>query len=206
MACSIIIPVKPISEGKSRLAPALPPLERAELNRRLFTHVLEVAARAVGRSCVSVVTRDFEFQSLARGRGVRAVCERRPGQNAALHQAAGSAPADRPILALSADLPFLAADDLETMIGLGGQHDVVAARSADGGGTNALLMRRPLLMPYLFGPSSLAKHRHAAARRELTFQTIGTAGLGCDLDFPDQIESALTALAGSTALDQHHAA
>ena len=43
---SIVIPVKGLASGKSRLAVMLSPAERLALNRRLVEHVLETALEA----------------------------------------------------------------------------------------------------------------------------------------------------------------
>ena len=42
-AVAVLVPVKAFSEAKLRLAPALPPLGRAELARAMATHVLAAA-------------------------------------------------------------------------------------------------------------------------------------------------------------------
>lgn len=113
----IVVPVRSLTDGKRRLAPVLPPDERAALVRRLFLRTLEAAAAA--GPPVLVVSPDPAALALARGHGAAGLEEPRPiGLNHALGLAAREA-AGRgagALLVVSADLPDLEAADLRAML------------------------------------------------------------------------------------------
>ena len=67
------------------------------------------------------------------------------------------------VLSLSCDLPFLAADDLCTLITVAQKPNAVTtACDRAGTGTNALLISALGTIPYLCGPDSFARHCEAA--------------------------------------------
>lgn len=180
MTLRIVIPVRPLGEGKSRLGPALDPAARAALAERMFRHVLDVAQQF---GPTWVVSRDPVLLALS----AQPVSETGHGLNPALDQAAAALAGEGPVLALSADLPLLAPDDLAVMAALLDEADVIAAPDRAGTGTNALLLARPELIPYLFGEGSLAAHRAAARQRGLRFASCERAGLATDIDRPEDL-------------------
>ena len=180
MNIRIIIPVRPLDEGKSRLSNALEPAARAMLIERMFRHVLEIAGH-IGPTWV--ISRDPALLSLS----VRPVLEVGQGLNMALEQAASGLGGTDPVLALSADLPLLVPDELRAMVAMLNKADVVAAPDRAGRGTNALLFASPGLLPYRFGENSLAAHRTNADRQGLRFATANSLGLSSDIDRPEDL-------------------
>ena len=86
------------------------------------------------------------------------------------------------LLTISADLPLLAQEDIFALIQAAEDHQIVLASSSDGTGTNALLARPPLALPYLFGPNSLPAYIQAAQTSKLSYTLVQTAHLGLDID------------------------
>jgi 2-phospho-L-lactate guanylyltransferase len=185
----ILIPVRPFEEGKTRLATVLGPAERTALNRRFFDHVFGVACEAVGSARCIVVSRSAEVRDLAEAAGARAVVETGNDLNAALTQGAGEVPAGEAVLVLSTDLPGLGVDDVEAMIATGEWADVVIAADSTREGTNALLLRRVGLIPFLYGRSSFAAHSEAVKAGQM-LEHIDRLGLAMDVDTPDQLPQA----------------
>lgn len=183
MSLRIVIPVRAPERGKSRLAPALSGAERAALNRRFFDHVLGVALQVAPGRC-HVISRSPEMLARAEAAGAHPMVEWSEGLNPALEQAAAQLGGDASILSLSTDLPLLGEDDLQAMIAAGRCGPVVAAPDLAGTGTNALLLARPGLIPYRYGPKSLAAHRAEADRRALAFRALALPGLARDIDTP----------------------
>ena len=72
----IVLPVSGIARGKSRLASALSPIERGQLNRRLVWHALDVmrSALATPGRCI-VVSPCARTLLLAKKAGAIALCE-----------------------------------------------------------------------------------------------------------------------------------
>ena len=69
MSLWTIIPVKPFSEGKSRLAGYISPPTRRALNRNLLTRTLDAIRLAQIEAEIVVVSRDNEALDLARSIG-----------------------------------------------------------------------------------------------------------------------------------------
>lgn len=189
MDVRVIIPVRPLEEGKTRLAASLSPAERRALNQRFFMHVLDVCRAVLPADRCFVISRSADVLDQARARGVQAIVETGHGLNAALEQAARAASSDgqEAILALSTDLPLLSRDDLEAMIIAGERADMVIAPDSARTGTNALLMRRPGLVSYCYGSDSFSKHRAAALMSGLSIEIIERPGLSRDIDTPDDL-------------------
>jgi 2-phospho-L-lactate guanylyltransferase len=184
MMLSIVIPVRPPEEGKSRLAPVLNVRARAELVERMFCHVLRTAVSAVTSAGCHVISHSPVLLDIAAASGARTIRESGRELNAALTQAAESVRLPGPILALSADIPLLEVADITAMTEALAYADVVAATDRAGSGTNALLLREPGLIPYLFGEGSLERHRLVAVARGLRFAVIQRRGLSTDIDVP----------------------
>lgn len=184
MSCFVVMAVRPVDEGKSRLSDALDDGKRKSLNIRMFRHVFETVRKVVPSENIVVISRSEALLDEARAAGAHGEIETGRELNAAL-TAASRIAVDRgatTLLTLSSDLPFLAADDIQAMLAAEG--DVVIATDRVGIGTNALLVRRPFAMPYRYGGESLAAHRAAAAEAGLTVTVIERPGLARDIDTP----------------------
>jgi 2-phospho-L-lactate guanylyltransferase len=105
------------------------------------------------------------------------------------------------LLTISADLPLLTPEDILELTRLGERYEVVMAGSSDDTGTNALLVRPPLVLPYLFGVNSLPAYVHAANQRQLSSTLYHNPRLAFDVDTPgdfqqlEQLDRAWSAMA-----------
>ncbi|HSO27701.1 MAG TPA: NTP transferase domain-containing protein, partial [Anaerolineales bacterium] len=107
-----IVPVKPLSRGKSRLSDVLTPEERTDLNRRLLSHTLDTLTAIPEIEHVLVISRDPSALALARDHGARTIQENgAPHLNIALTRATILAKefGPRGILIVPADLPLITA-------------------------------------------------------------------------------------------------
>lgn len=191
---SIIIPVRSLEAGKTRLASHLCARERAGLVERMFRHVLDVATQCVPAAHVHVVSRSPALLALAEANGATSVPEKGCEHNSALVQASGVVDQAAPLLVLSADLPLVGKADIDAMVAALETADVVAATDRPGTGTNALLLRQPGMIDYAFGVGSLVKHGAAAGEKRLRFAVIRREGLMADVDEPADL--ALLEVAG----------
>lgn len=190
MKYAALVPVKALSEVKSRLAPHLTQAQRATLVLDMLNHVLSVLHESNVLDHVSVVSPDRFVLEQAQFWGARALQERRAGHNpalttAALHEMAAGTDA---LLTISADLPLLDSDDIRCLIRQSETYQVVLAASHEGTGTNALLTRPPLAVPYVFGQGSLQRHLREAQKRELLSYVYSSPGLELDIDTIDDLE------------------
>jgi 2-phospho-L-lactate/phosphoenolpyruvate guanylyltransferase len=179
-----LVPVKSLAQAKSRLAPYLSSSEREALVLDMLAHVLHTLHSCEQFERVSVVSADGFVLDFAGQWGATPLLEQQHGHNPALRSAAlleldGGAEA---LLTISADLPLLARRDMMSMIELSRQYDVLLAPSREGMGTNALLVRPPLAIPYLFGINSRARHLEAAGKRHLSSVQCLSSGLAFDVD------------------------
>jgi 2-phospho-L-lactate guanylyltransferase len=108
------------------------------------------------------------------------------GLNAALSQAHTSLQqlGVREWLVLPADLPGVAAADIDAMVAAGRGGGCALAGDAAGRGTNALYLRLQPGFHYCFGDDSLRAHRQAAARLGLEARLLQLPGLALDVDTP----------------------
>ena len=196
-----LVPVKRLSDGKSRLLPELGADARETLCLAMLGDLLEALGASERVSRVAVVTPDDDVAELARGAGAVSLRFERPGLNPALdHGAAALAlGTDEALLVVLGDVAGARAEDIDALYGeldsLGGR-GVVLAASSDGG--SAALLRSPHdAIPTRFGRASAKAHRDEAEGRGVPFCECVLESLALDLDDADDVERFLaTASAG----------
>lgn len=205
-----LIPVRSLTNGKSRLAGAIGDDRRADLIREMFQDVVAaaIASGSIGR--VIVISPDEAVLSLA-GHLVPDVTALRqaadqPGLIAALDQGRAFAldHGAAAMLILFGDLPLLAPDDVRAMVA--SDATVVISPDRHGEGTNALLLRfdSPVVVPgdafrFQFGQDSFRRHHAEAERLGLPVATVVTAGTSLDVDTPADLAEWSARSAASTA-------
>ena len=192
-----IIPVKPFELGKSRLAGVVDAPGRAALNRRLFDHVFDTAAAAIGAGRVIAVTPDAELSKMAIARGAHGVVDA-GDLNGALGQACRhvASRGATAILVLPSDLPFLAVDDIAALrAALPPAPGAVIAPDRSGQATNALALLPPVPDFFRFGPSSFTGHMQAARSCGTAVEIVRRPGLAFDLDTPEDYREYLKRVA-----------
>ena len=190
MTYRALIPVKSLSEAKSRLATHLALHERENLVLDMLQHVLQVLRDSNVLEQISVVSPDQRVLRQAQAWGAQAVVEEMPGHNAALHAAAlkEQAAGTIALLTIAADLPLLHPGDIRMLVARSTQYPVVLAPSREGTGTNAILVRPPLALPYLFGANSLQRYQQAARQLQLGSTIYHSIGLSLDIDTIDDLD------------------
>jgi 2-phospho-L-lactate guanylyltransferase len=186
-----IVPVKPLSLGKSRLACVLSQKERVNLNSRFLKHTLETLKGIPDIEQVMVVSRDQKALAMARDFGARTFQEDgTPHLNIALTRATVlvSQHATRGVLILPADLPLLTTDDVYALIEKAGKPpSVVIAPDRHRKGTNALLVCPPGLIEYDFGPGSFKRHCERALQASARLEIVEFHSLSLDVDLPEDL-------------------
>jgi 2-phospho-L-lactate guanylyltransferase len=206
MTLFAVVPVKDLMGTKSRLVPVLNASGRAGLTIYMMNNVLAVLKGAgVDRACV--VSPDRTVLSLAEEAGVEPLLQEGNGLNSALEQAQNWA-VERgatSLLVLPADLPLLRTPDVRAVLEAAEEVEgplAVVCPDASGTGTNALLLRPPDSLPFLFGPSSFDAHLNAARERELQTRTCRRTQLAFDLDTADDLSRLGGAPPGTRAGDE----
>ena len=156
----------------------------------MLSHVIQTLLDCSLLERVSVVSPDPRVLDYAQMWGAHTLLEEQQGHNPALQAAAKRelAQGTTALLTISADLPLLQQSDIERMLLASQHYDVVLAPSQEGTGTNAVLMRPPLALPYVFGPNSLQRYLEEAEQRELLMTQIKRPGLSLDVDTLKDLE------------------
>jgi len=187
-----IVPVKPLRRGKSRLAEVLSQTERTELNRRLLIHTIDTLTTIPEIEHVLVISRDQAALAIARDHGARTVQETgAPKLNTALMRATIVAKnyATRGVLIVPADLPFLTAEDVGTLLSYTKDPPVVVvAPDRHREGTNALLVCPIGIIDYEFGPGSFQRHCERAKEAGARLEICELPSLSLDMDLPEDFE------------------
>ena len=186
-----VIPVKPLAQAKSRLAPFLKDVQRRRLVTAMLRHVIRAAREASAE--VWVLGADVSVRNVALKEGANWRQEAGSDINESLRLvfeeawAAGKSP-----LFLPGDLPFLQTDELKALIAradsiIGADAEdsvpsIVLSPANKGGGTNAILIPQPLPFQLQLGPDSLSRHVSEAQRLGLEPAVYASPGLARDLD------------------------
>lgn len=182
---AVLVPVKTFTEAKLRLAPALPPLARAELARAMATHVVKAAAPLP----TAVVCDDLDVASWARTQGALVIWEPERGLNRAVEagvERLRAAGAHRVIVA-HGDLPL--APDLAWVARFPG---VTIVPDTVSNGTNVICVPSGTGFAFSYGPGSFARHTAEAFRRGLPLRVVREAGLAHDIDTPADLVGSLS--------------
>ena len=192
-----VLPVKNAENAKQRLADALSPDERRALFGAMVEDVLETLAAARGLAGLLVVTRDPEAMRLAERHGARVLLEKaNAGHTEASSFGARTLAAEGAagMIQIPGDLPALTPADIEAVLDAHGEApSVTIAPSGDELGSNAIACSPPDLLPLRFGDNSFFPH--CARARELGVEPaiVRRAGLGLDIDMPDDLRIFLRA-------------
>ncbi|WP_299028840.1 2-phospho-L-lactate guanylyltransferase [uncultured Thermanaerothrix sp.] len=192
MSTWAIVPVKPIYQGKSRLATVLSQHERVLLNQMLYMHLLQVLQEVRTIDEILVVSRDSSILAAARQYRARTLQEDgRTGLNLALRRATAMAEiyAASEVLILPVDLPLITAEDVQTILRVAPfERGIVIVPDRHRHGTNALLVRPPGALDYQFGSNSYEAHCRQARQKGLEVRTLDLPSVAFDLDWPEDLE------------------
>lgn len=188
MSLFVVVPVKDLGSAKSRLSPALDPVERVDLTLHMLDHVLTTLRKACVEN-VCVVSPDRAVLDTARDRGASPLFQESRGLNPALEEARiwtirqGAST----LLVLPADLPLLTVPDILALLEEGKPGVEISPDKARTG-TNALLLRPPAALPFAFGPGSFETHYRLARERGLEVNVCDLPNLAFDLDTAEDLE------------------
>lgn len=185
----VVIPVKRLSQAKSRLKTTLNPGQRAELVLSML-HDLLTALRSCDPGQIWLVASDdavFDLGAAFRVRNIREAGA--TGYNRAVCSGLDAVDDGRPVLILPADLPLARGDDLARLTAWprGGLPEIRVVPDRLDQGTNGLfLSSRDLIRPH-FGAHSFFRHRVAAAAIGKVARPLRLPSLAMDIDGPDDL-------------------
>ena len=185
-----IIPMKRLSDGKTRLAGALTPERRAKLVLGMLRRViLAIQGTSIGQFWV--VGGDERIRNLTIN--MDGLWFEEMGRN--LNDTLGKA-FDRAFehgssaLYVPGDLPFLKPADLHAlMTATRRQNNITIAPARRDGGTNGLLVPKEIPFRPQLGDRSFSKHLALAGELGVSVAMCYSPGLGFDLDIPEDLET-----------------
>jgi 2-phospho-L-lactate guanylyltransferase len=174
---AVLVPVKPFSQAKLRLAPALDASQRSRLARTMASHVL----RCAGALPVAVVCDDTEVASWARREGALVVWEPERGLNRAVEAGVERLASEgvRRVIVAHADLAR--ARDLGWVADFAG---VTLVPDRNGNGTNVICVPAGSGLTFSYGPGSFSRHVTETRRLRLPLRVVHEPLLAHDVDLP----------------------
>lgn len=185
----ILIPVKPLDQGKSRLSGVLGPEQRQALCLHLFRQTLARAVTLADARPI-VVSSDPLVRRIADAAGVCGLWTPRPGLSAALEDARATfADSDRPWLVLPCDLVEATSERLRCWLWRRDTSTLVPDLA--GTGTNLLFLRRADRdrLGLAYGLDSRAAHQRAAWQAGIRLQVETPHWARRDLDHAEDLAS-----------------
>jgi len=193
--CWALVPMKDSGRAKSRLATVLGPAERARVVALMLQDVLAALGGCDSIAGTLVVSRDAALREQARAQGAQAMAEGDGGGLRAALAAGARALAERgagTVLVLAADLPLVAAADIEALLEAHGEAaGVSVAPDRAGRGTNALACTPPGAIAFQFGPDSCRRHLAAARAAGLPARRVERPNLALDIDTAADLQALL---------------
>ncbi|MDI6027844.1 coenzyme F420-0:L-glutamate ligase [Corticibacterium sp. UT-5YL-CI-8] len=190
MTLAIAILMKDPADAKTRLSGALAFDARERLALALFENTLAFFRKTFPNELLGVVTPSPRIAALATAQQAEAVAQGKPGINSAAASAAAWAQQNGAgrLLVVHADIPTLVATEISALLSAGEDHAVVIGESVDGG-SNALLVSPPDVIPFCFGPQSATAHEAAARALKQTATRLRLPYLSKDLDTPADLDA-----------------
>jgi len=185
----LIIPFKGLDMAKSRLSPFLSPNERRKLSLAMLLDVLVSSKKSGAFTEIHVVTPDPSITRLLRE--VNFIIEQPPydlnkavqlGIDFCMRRNADA------VLILHADLPFIKPEDVLNIIELSKQNrEIIVISQSKSGGTNALLIKPPDIIPPQFGEDSFKRHVSSSRAKGILVRTYASPTVEIDIDHPSAL-------------------
>jgi 2-phospho-L-lactate guanylyltransferase len=179
--------------AKSRLADVLDPGQRRDLALAMLADVVGVCAASGLAGTVAVVD-DTRAATIVRRSGAVALLDPVANDmNAAARSGVRFAAARdaSTVIVVPGDVPLISRSDLETLLAQASEAErvVLVGASADGQGTNALLLRPPSVIAPAFGPPSVERHLRLGRAAGARAQALSGLQLSLDVDTPADLDA-----------------
>jgi len=182
-----VVPVKQLTDCKTRLAARLDAPQRADLMRIMLDDVLRELGQVETLDGIGLATSDADVAALARERGLPAWPDRGRNVSERVQAVAEDLFAEgTAVMIVPADLPAATAEDYRELLA---QHSsgLTLVASYDGG-TNIVVADPGCLMPLSFGPDSLRIHNEAARALNIPFTVLEIPAFLRDIDRAEDLD------------------
>ena len=189
---TVLLPVKGFGNAKQRLASACNPEMRAGLACAMLSDVLRAISRARMPERIIVFTAADEVTQMARSFGFEIMSERSvEGHSAAVnHMMSELSTTSSRILSIAADLPRLAANDVDFVLEAASD-PVTLIPSRDWTGTNGVIFIPPARIVMEYGEGSFRRHLSKAAAAGYPSDILNVPGIAFDIDTPEDLQAFL---------------
>jgi 2-phospho-L-lactate guanylyltransferase len=187
-----LLPAKPLSIAKTRLAAILDDADRMRVAEAMFADVLHALCTTRDLDRVIVVTADPLLAARATSSGALVIDEGAPrGLNGAVNL--GTETAIRlgaaAVVVVLSDLPLIRSTDIEEIVARMPTRGALVVPCKEGTGTNAMLRRPPTVLGPCFGGRSLERHAATAERAGVACEILRNARIEFDLDTPEDLRA-----------------
>ena len=179
-----VIPVKGLTESKTRLSAYLQGDKRKILVEALLDDVLSSIVRSKSYGTIMVVSPDENVGSRIRSQEVSFLKQTGIGLNRAVEQANRLAMSmhARSITTVLADIPLVEPGDFREIVSLGSPGRKVTMAPSMKGGTNVMLTSPPGAISPSYGRWSYSKHLRRAKAGWLNTYSISNSSVSFDID------------------------
>src|SRR5438105_6681227 len=179
-----VIPVKGLTESKTRLSTSLQGDKRRILVEALLEDVLSSIIRSRVYGTVMVISPDENVVSRIRPQEVSFLKQTGVGLNRAIEQANRLATQKhvRSVSTILADIPLVEPGDFKELLSIGTAVPRVVMAPSLKGGTNVLLTSPPGVISPSYGRWSYSKHLHQAQVRGVNAYSMSNSRISFDID------------------------
>jgi 2-phospho-L-lactate guanylyltransferase len=188
----VLIPVKSLKSGKSRLSEVMSVSERKHLNEFFLRHIVQVAQEYSCEDSTTIITECDDVALIAKSLGVRVIEQRGvSGLNQAAERGVEELRANGAdgILIIACDLPTIRASDLAEIAGRGVGNRIVICPDKSRTGTNAIYLAAQSQMRFQFGRNSFARHCREAEISGIVPVVHFNERIAMDVDVPEDLLS-----------------
>lgn len=184
-----VVPVKGLTESKTRLAPYLGE-KRKVLIEALLSDVLRSVTRARTFDNVLVVSPDYDVESLARSLRVSFLQQNSFGLNRGIELATDIALREsaESVTTILADIPLVEPRDFQQIVGTAKNTSRVVMAPSLKGGTNIMLTSPPGNVRPSYGRWSYSKHLRQAQLNQVDAYSISNSRLSFDIDTVEDLK------------------
>ncbi|TMI55072.1 2-phospho-L-lactate guanylyltransferase [Candidatus Bathyarchaeota archaeon] len=179
-----VIPVKGLTESKTRLSTSLQGDKRRILVEALLEDVLSSIIRSRVYGTVMLISPDENVGSRFRSHEVFFLKQIGPGLNRAIEQANRLATQKhaRSLTTVLADIPLVEAGDFKELLSLGPAARKVVMAPSFKAGTNVMLASPPGVISPSYGRWSYSKHLRLAQLKRVDAYSISNSRISFDID------------------------
>ena len=179
-----VIPVKGLTESKTRLSTSLQGDQRRILVEALLEDVLASVVRSRVYGTIIVISSDENVRTRVKSQGVSFVKQTSVGLNRAIEQTNRLALQKhaRSVTNVLGDIPLVDPGDFKEISSLGDASQRVVMAPSLKGGTNVMLTSPPGVVSPSYGRWSYSKHLHQAQVRGVNAYSISNSRISFDID------------------------